>query len=56
VETTVKDLQISLELEAPFIRLTIGGRACATSALLDDTDLDRLSRIFADHARKLRDD
>ena len=55
MEFKVKDLSFALELEAPFVRLTIGSRAYAAAALVDADDLERFSRIFADQARKLRD-
>jgi hypothetical protein len=56
MEFTVKDLSISIEPESPFMRLTVGGRAYSTSALMDADDLERIARVFNDQARKLRGD
>jgi hypothetical protein len=52
----IKDFTIALEQEDPFMRLTVGGRAYSTSALVDADDLERIARIFNNEARKLRGD
>lgn len=56
MQFTIKDLSVALEQEDPFMRLTVGSRAYAAATLVDADDLERMSRIFADQARKLRGD
>jgi hypothetical protein len=54
MEFHIKDLTIALEQESPFVRLTIGGRAYATAGLVDADDLEKIARVFAAEAKKLR--
>jgi hypothetical protein len=54
MQFAIKDFTIVLEQEDPFVRLTIGGRAYSTSALVDAEDLERIARILNNEARKLR--
>ena len=56
MQFTIKDFTVVLEPENPFLRLTIGGRAFSTSALVDAEDLERIARIFNEQARKIRGD
>jgi hypothetical protein len=55
-QVKVKDVDFCFDQQTIFTNVTIGGRACATSVLLDADDLERIGRVFLGQAKLLRGD